>query len=70
MADVAVVAGDSSPTVSRALNESPLVRRQTRVRLKVAIVERGYRCNFAARGLARNRSGRLGMRTTDLAQYR
>jgi len=69
MADVASRAGVSHQTVSRVLNESPLVREDTRARVLAAIEELGYRRNKAARMLATNRSGRIGMVSAHLALY-
>jgi len=69
MADVAVRAGVSHQTVSRVLNGSPLVREDTRERVMAAIQELGYRRNKAARMLATNRSGRIGMVSGHLALH-
>ena len=67
MADVAPVAGVSHRTVSRALTGSPLVKVHTRDKVLAAIEELGYRRNSAARALATNRSGRIGMIAAHLA---
>lgn len=64
MADVAEVAGVSHQTVSRVLNDFPGVRPQTRARVLAAIGELGYRRNVAARTLAANRSGTIGLITS------
>lgn len=69
MADVAALAGVSHQTVSRVLNDSPLVRDDTRERVNAAIAELGYRRNAAARLLATNQSGRIGMVSAHLALY-
>lgn len=69
MADVAKRAGVSHQTVSRVLNDSPLVREDTRTRVMAAIEELGYRRNLAARLLATNRSGRIGMISAHLVLY-
>jgi DNA-binding LacI/PurR family transcriptional regulator len=69
MADVAKRAGVSHQTVSRVLNDSPLVREETRTRVLAAIEELGYRRNMAARMLATNRSGRIGMVAAHLMLY-
>ena len=69
MADVAQHAGVSHQTVSRVLNDSPLVRADTRERVLAAIEELGYRRNMAARLLATNRSGRIGMVSAHLVQW-
>ena len=69
MADVAAVAGVSHQTVSRVLNGSPLVKEGTRTKVLAAIEEMGYRRNNAARMLATNRSGRIGMISAHLALH-
>ncbi len=69
MADVAARVGVSHQTVSRVLNGSPLVREDTRDRVLAAIDELGYRRNNAARVLATNRSGRIGMVSAHLALH-
>lgn len=69
MADVARRAGVSHQTVSRVLNDSPLVKEGTRERVLAAIQELGYRRNNAARMLATNRSGRIGMISAHLALH-
>jgi DNA-binding LacI/PurR family transcriptional regulator len=69
MADVAEHAGVSHQTVSRVLNDSPLVRAGTRERVLASIGELGYRRNMAARMLATNRSGRIGMVSAHLVLY-
>src|SRR4051812_42793048 len=61
MADVAERAGVSHQTVSRVLNDAPLVKESTRARVLAAIGELGYRRNNAARMLVTNRSGRIGL---------
>ena len=69
MADVAAHAGVSHQTVSRVLNDSPLVKPATREKVLSAIELLGYRRNAAARMLATNRSGRIGMVSAHLALY-
>ena len=69
MADVAKRAGVSHQTVSRVLNDSPMVRPDTRERVLLAIEQLGYRRNMAARMLATNRSGRIGMVSAHLVLY-
>src|SRR5262245_54409255 len=66
MADVAAAAGVSHQTVSPVLTGSEMVREDTRVRVLEAIERLGYRRNRAARLLATNRSGRLGMIAANL----
>ena len=69
MADVAKQAGVSHQTVSRVLNDSPLVRDDTRARVLAAIEQLGYRRNMAARTLATNRSARIGVISAHLVLY-
>lgn len=69
MADVAALAGVSHQTVSRVLNDASLVKEATRTRVLDAIRELGYRRNSAARSLATNRSGRIGMISAHLALH-
>ncbi|HEX8348225.1 MAG TPA: LacI family DNA-binding transcriptional regulator [Actinoplanes sp.] len=61
MTDVARLAGVSHQTVSRVLNDHPNVREQTRVRVRAAIAELGYRPNRAARTLVTGRSQVIGV---------
>lgn len=61
MTDVARLAGVSHQTVSRVLNGHPNVREQTRIRVRAAIAELGYRPNRAARALVTGRSQVIGV---------
>ena len=61
MTDVARLAGVSHQTVSRVLNDHPNVREQTRLRVRAAIAELGYRPNRAARTLVTGRSQLVGV---------
>ncbi len=49
MADIALLAGVSEATVSRALKDSPLINEQTRQRVQEIAREHNYRVNAAAR---------------------
>lgn len=69
MVDVAARAGVSHQTVSRVLNDFPMVKEETRARVLKVVEELGYRRNSAARMLATNRSGRIGMISGHLAFY-
>jgi DNA-binding LacI/PurR family transcriptional regulator len=69
MADVARVAGVSQMTVSRVLNDHPLVAATTRARVVAAIDELGYRRNAAARTLVTRRSQTLGVVSAHTALY-
>jgi LacI family transcriptional regulator len=61
IADVAKRAGVSKMSVSRVLNNSPLVADDTRARVLQAMVELNYTPNAAARSLARGRSKLIGV---------
>jgi DNA-binding LacI/PurR family transcriptional regulator len=63
MVDVARLAGVSQKTVSRVVNGAPHVRPVVRERVNRAIEELGYRPNFAAQALARERSHTIGVLT-------
>ncbi len=69
MTDVARLAGVSYQTVSRVLNDSPLVRGETRDRVLAAIRELDYRPNSVARALVTGRSKTLGVVTFDTKLY-
>lgn len=58
---VAELAGVSRSTVSRVVNEQPGVRDTVRRRVWKVVEETGYRPNLAARALASNRSGIVGL---------
>jgi DNA-binding LacI/PurR family transcriptional regulator len=61
MADVALHAGVSAQTVSRALRGSPNVNPETKRRVLAAVDELGYRFNNAAKMLSSGRSHSLGL---------
>lgn len=65
--DVARRAGVSISTVSRALTSPRMVAEGTRIRVRIAAEELGYRPNRAARQLATGRTGTIGMVVPDLA---
>ncbi|GIF73852.1 LacI family transcriptional regulator [Asanoa siamensis] len=69
MADVARAVGLSHQTVSRVLNDHPLVRPETRARVRQAIEDLGYRPNSAARALVTRRSGTVGVITFNSTLY-
>ncbi len=69
MADVARVAGVSHQTVSRVLNDSDLVRPETRERVLSAMRELDYRRNSVARALVTGRSQTLGVVSFDTTLY-
>lgn len=61
MTDVARLAGVSHQTVSRVLNDHPNVREETRLRVRAAMVQLGYRPNRAAQALVTGRSRVIGV---------
>jgi DNA-binding LacI/PurR family transcriptional regulator len=69
MADVARAAGVSKQTVSRVLNNVPVVNEVTRERVLVAMRELGYQPNPVARALATGRTGVLGVLAFDTVRY-
>ena len=64
--DVARVAGVSPSTVSRALNDSPLIREETKARIRRIAQELGYERNELARGLVKGASGAIGLVIPDI----
>lgn len=69
LSDVALLAGVSSQTVSRVVNNHPYVSEDTRRRVLTAIRKLDYRPNRAARSLATRRSCTLGVVSYDIAFY-
>lgn len=65
MREVARLAGVSTQTVSRVLNQSPSLRPETRERVLAAIAELDYRPNNAARSLGTATTRTLGVVATD-----
>jgi LacI family transcriptional regulator len=65
--DVARLAGVSSMTVSRVINESERVSPATRQRVEQAIAELGYVPSRLARGLIRQRTGTIALIVPDVA---
>src|SRR5512133_3751977 len=64
--EVASVAGVSTQTVSRVINERPDVSPETRKRVQEVIKELGYEPSAVARSLIRQRSYTLGVVTAGL----
>lgn len=64
LSDVARAAGVSSQTVSRVLNDSPLVHPTTRAKVMRAVESVGYEPNLAARALAAGGSRAVGILLT------
>ena len=61
MNDVAIAAGVSLKTVSRAINEPDSVRESTRDKVHSAMEALGFRTNYAARSLKLGRYGCIGV---------
>jgi LacI family transcriptional regulator len=61
--DVAKLAGVSTKTVSRVVNNQGEIRNETRERVQVAIEQLGYRPNVLARSLIHQRTNTLGVVT-------
>ncbi|WP_068079601.1 LacI family DNA-binding transcriptional regulator [Novosphingobium rosa] len=66
--EVASLAGVSTATVSRFLNNPAMVAQQTAQRVQTAIVETGYLPNLNAGALASNRSRLIAALVPDIAQ--
>jgi hypothetical protein len=66
--EVASLAGVSTATVSRFLNNPAMVAQQTAQRVQAAIVETGYLPNLNAGALASNRSRLIAALVPDIAQ--
>ena len=58
--ELAKLAGVSQSTVSRCLNDSPLVSEETKARVKKLAEEYSFQFNINARGLKTNRTGVIG----------
>jgi DNA-binding LacI/PurR family transcriptional regulator len=67
--EVASLAGVSTQTVSRVLNDSPSLREDTRQRVLDAIAQLDYRPNNAARALGTATTRTLGVIATDVTLY-
>ncbi len=61
IADIAKVAGVSKSTVSRALNDNPLISRKTRERIQAIAREHHFATNQGARCLSLQRSDTIGL---------
>lgn len=65
--DIARLARVSHPTVSRALQNSPLVNAETAARIRKIAEEAGYRASAVARGLVTRRTRTIGLVVTTVA---
>ncbi len=61
MDDIARLANVSKPTVSRALNDSPLVKESTRIKVLLVAHEQGYAVNRNAQKLRRKRTNTIAV---------
>lgn len=59
--DIAKIAGVSHSTVSRSLNDSPLISDKTKNRIKEIAQETGFEFNANARALSVKRTGTIGL---------
>ncbi len=59
--DIAEIAGTSLSTVSRSLNNSPLISEETRARIQAIASAHGFQPNASARSLATSRTGTIGL---------
>ena len=66
--DIARMAGVSHTTVSRALNDSPLINPETKERIKAIAVSLNYTPNYSAKSLVLDRSYNLGLFFSTLHQ--
>jgi DNA-binding LacI/PurR family transcriptional regulator len=62
--DIARIAKVSHPTVSRALQNSPLVNAQTAAKIRKIAEDTGYRASAVARGLVTRRTRSIGLVVT------
>jgi DNA-binding LacI/PurR family transcriptional regulator len=65
--DIARLARVSHPTVSRALQNSPLVNPRTAEKIRKIAAESGYRASAVARGLVTRRTRTIGLVVTTVA---
>ncbi len=65
--DIARLARVSHPTVSRALQNSPLVNAETAAKIRRIANEAGYRASAVARGLVTRRTQTIGLVVTTVA---
>ncbi len=59
--DLARLSGFSVATVSRSLNDSPLVKKATKEKILALVDEVGFECNANARGLATSKVDTIGI---------
>ncbi|KIL41181.1 LacI family transcriptional regulator [Gordoniibacillus kamchatkensis] len=64
--DIAKLAGVSHTTVSRAMNDSPLINDETKLRIRALAEQLGYTPNLYAKSLVSDRSHHVGLFFTTL----
>ena len=64
--DIAKKAKVSIKTVSRVINDEPMVSENTRAKVKAVIEELGYQPNLIARSLKKRRSNTVGIILPDI----
>ncbi len=65
--DIAKIANVSPKTVSRVINEEHFVNEKTRMKIQRIIQELGYRPNYVARSLRKNKTNTIGYIIPDMA---
>lgn len=66
ISDIARALGVSEATVSLALNDNTLVKKETREKVKLTAAELGYVPNLSARRLVKKKSGMIGVVVPDI----
>ena len=66
--DIARMANVSSSTVSRALQSSPLISRETAERIQHIAKQSGYRASAIARGLVTQKTKTIGVVVTSIGR--
>lgn len=66
--DIARLAGVSHTTVSRALNNSPLIQEETKERIRIIAEQMDYTPNYSAKSLVLDRSYNMGLFFTTLSK--
>lgn len=67
--ELASIAGVSASTVSRSLNDSPLIPPETRIRIRQIANEQGFSFNAIARSLSLGRTGTIGLIFPDYFEH-
>ena len=67
--EIAKECGVSTATVSNILNGKNKVSQETRERVLEVVKERGYKLNYVAQGLRRQKTQTIGVIAEDIAQF-